>query len=86
MKPRVDPSDPDEAFASIVARIGHLGLRRSRRVALGVSTGAGTAAVLVLAFGLRWPWQAVVTFAVTFVIALGAGLAVMIGAMQRRWK
>lgn len=82
----MEPSDADEAFATIVARLGHLGERRSRRVAVGVSITVGTVAVLLLAFAFRWPWQALISFVITFVIALGAGLAVMTRAMNRRWK
>lgn len=86
MTPSVEPSDADEGFATIVARLGHLGERRSRRVALGASITVGTLSVLLLAFAFRWPWQALVSFVITFVIALGASLAVMTRGIHRRWK
>ena len=77
----MEPSDPDEAFDSIVARLGP---PRPQRVVIGVTAAVGIASALVLGLGLHWEWSAVVVFAVMFVVALIAGLAVMNRAIHRR--
>ncbi|MCA1674357.1 MAG: hypothetical protein LC799_19935 [Actinobacteria bacterium] len=50
----MEPSDPDEAFDSIVARLGPLRPPRPQRVVIGVTAAVGIASALVLGLGLQW--------------------------------
>ena len=61
------------AFAAIVDRLGDPE-RRLRRAALATGVGGLVPMAVLLLFVLHWPWAAVVSFALTFVLGLAAGL------------
>jgi hypothetical protein len=63
------------AFAVIADRFGDGRWLRRTGVALGSCFLA--VAVPVLLVVLRWPWAAVVSFAVTFLVGLAAGLVLV---------
>lgn len=74
-----EPVHPDReaaAFAAIVARLGDPEWRRARRIVIAVST-ACLAIAVVLLWLLRWPLVAIVSFGLTFVAGLVAGLFVV---------
>jgi VIT1/CCC1 family predicted Fe2+/Mn2+ transporter len=62
------------AFAAIVGRLGDPEQRRLRRAALATGVGGLVPLASLLLFVLRWPWAAVVSFALTFVLGLATGL------------
>jgi hypothetical protein len=69
-------SDREAAvFAAIVDRLGDGRWLRRTGVALG--SGFLAVAVPVLLVVLRWPWAAVVSFALTFVVGLATGLVLV---------
>ena len=61
-------------FAAIVDRVGDPERRRLFRTALAVGSCLLVATAAVLVFLLDWPWAAVVSFAITFVVGLATGL------------
>jgi hypothetical protein len=69
-------SDREAAvFAAIVDRLGDG--RWLRRTGVAVGSGCLGVAVPVLLVVLRWPWAAVVSFALTFVVGLATGLVLV---------
>jgi hypothetical protein len=69
-------SDREAAvFAAIVDRLGDG--RWLRRTGVAVGSGFLGVAVSVLLVVLRWPWAAVVSFALTFVVGLATGLVLV---------
>ncbi|MFN2504651.1 MAG: hypothetical protein ABR540_10585 [Acidimicrobiales bacterium] len=78
------PSDPEAAaFAAIVAQLGDPQRHRFRRTVLAVGSVFLALAVAALLLVLRWPWTAVMSFAVTFVVGLASGLLVVGRRMMR---
>ncbi|MFP5319728.1 MAG: hypothetical protein ACLGI2_15710, partial [Acidimicrobiia bacterium] len=62
------------AFAAIVDRLRDPERRRLRRAALATGVVGLVPTAALLLFVLRWPWSAVVSFALTFVVGLATGL------------
>ena len=74
-------------FAAIVDRLGDPERPRVVRAALAVGSCFLVAIAVVLLFVLDWPWAAVVSFAITFVVGLAAGL-LLVGRrlhLRARW-
>ena len=65
------------AFAAIARRLGDPERRRFWRVGLAAASAFLLAAVVAEAAVLRWPGAAVVSFAMTFVVGLATGLALV---------
>jgi uncharacterized membrane protein YccC len=65
------------AFAAIVERLGDPERRRFWRVALAAASGFLATAIAVQVAVLGWPWAAVVTFVITFVVGLATGVLLL---------